>query len=341
MALSVAIQPKRVPPRPDAARSAAMRIAFALAALILLGTFAPRSLHRPPEPPAMTWLAFEPVRLVEDAPERVRLGGLNYLGGWSVTSNDLRFGGISALHVERGEALAFSDAGWRIRFPVPPGATRVRAELAPLPQGPGDANTKSDRDVEAAVVEGDRAWLSFESANAVWRYRRPGWTSDSNSAPPALRRWESNGGGEAIIRFPDGRFLLLAEGQGGDSEAILFAGDLAVPGTAAAKLRYRPPRGYRVTDAALLPDGRALFLNRRFRLLSGFSIKLTVAELPERLEGALIEGREIADFGGVTHDNLEALSVTHEGGRTILWLASDDNYNPLQRTLLMKFALTE
>jgi hypothetical protein len=43
--------------------------------------------------------------------------------------------------------------------------------------------------------------------------------------------------------------------------------------------------------------------------------------------------------GAVTRDNLEALSVTQEGGRTILWLASDDNYNPLQRTLLMKFAL--
>jgi hypothetical protein len=31
--------------------------------------------------------------------------------------------------------------------------------------------------------------------------------------------------------------------------------------------------------------------------------------------------------------------VSREGGRTILWLASDDNYNKLQRTLLLKFAL--
>jgi hypothetical protein len=319
-----------------------MRIAFALAALILLGTFAPPSLHRRPPPPPVTWLAFEPVPLDEKAPKRVRLGPLSYLGGWSVTSNDARFGGMSALHVEAGEALAFSDAGWKIRFPLPAtGRARLRAELEALPEGPGSPDTKSDRDVEAAVVQGGRAWLSFESANAVWRYRRSGWASDSDAAPPVLRKWASNGGGEAMLRLPDGRFLLFAEGGGGDSEAIWFAGDPAVPGTRTAKLLYRPQPGFRVTDAALLPDGRALFLNRRFRLLSGFSIKLTLARLPERLEGALIEGREIADFSAVTHDNLEALSVSREGGQTILWLASDDNYNPLQRTLLMKFALVE
>ena len=40
-------------------------------------------------------------------------------------------------------------------------------------------------------------------------------------------------------------------------------------------------------------------------------------------------------------DNMEALSVTRERGRTILWIASDDNFSPLQRTLLLKFALVD
>ena len=45
---------------------------------------------------------------------------------------------------------------------------------------------------------------------------------------------------------------------------------------------------------------------------------------------------------GLPVDNMEALSVTREGDRTIVWIASDDNFNPLlQRTLLMKFALAE
>jgi hypothetical protein len=254
-----------------------------------------------------------------------------------VTSNDIRFGGISALHVDAAKALAFSDAGWKIEFSLPKGREAMRAELVPLPQGPGSPDTKSDRDVEAAAVLGDRAWLTFEQTNAVWRYR-PGWTSDAHAEPRPLRDWRTNGGAEAMVRFPDGRFLILAEGDGGDSEAMLFAGDPALPGTRSVRLSYRPPEGYRVTDAALLPDGRLLFLNRRFRLLAGFSIKLSVGQLPEPASGSLILARELADFAGVTHDNFEALSVTQEEGRTILWIASDDNYNPLQRTLLMKFA---
>jgi hypothetical protein len=36
---------------------------------------------------------------------------------------------------------------------------------------------------------------------------------------------------------------------------------------------------------------------------------------------------------------MEALSVTVENGRTIVWMASDDNFGPLQKTLLLKFAL--
>jgi hypothetical protein len=38
---------------------------------------------------------------------------------------------------------------------------------------------------------------------------------------------------------------------------------------------------------------------------------------------------------------MEALSVTQENKRTIIWLASDDNFIPLQRTLLLKFELRE
>jgi hypothetical protein len=38
-------------------------------------------------------------------------------------------------------------------------------------------------------------------------------------------------------------------------------------------------------------------------------------------------------------DNLEGIAVERVGGRTIVWLISDDNFLPFQRTLLLKFAL--
>jgi len=33
--------------------------------------------------------------------------------------------------------------------------------------------------------------------------------------------------------------------------------------------------------------------------------------------------------------------VEQKDGRAILWIASDDNFNPLQQTILLKFALKD
>ncbi len=317
-----------------------MRILFLLAAWVLLGTFAPLALQRREPPPPVTFVRFTPVALDVEDPAVKRLGELAFLGAWALTSNDARVGGVSALHVDRGEALAMSDAGWRIRVPLPQGAAPVRAEVAMVEEGPGPLGEKANRDIESLVVHRDTAWIGYEQSNAIWRYGRPRFEARASAEPAAMRQWGDNAGPEAMVRLKDGRFLVFAEGEGGDSDAVLFSGDPARAGTRALRLRYRPPAGYRLTDAGLLPDGRLILLNRTVGLFAGFTARLTIAALPEPADRALIEGREIAAFEGrVTRDNFEALSVTREAGRTILWIASDDNYNSIQRTLLMKFAL--
>jgi hypothetical protein len=317
-----------------------VRIPFLLAAFVLLATFAPLGLQRRDPPPAVSLIHFAPVELDSGAAHSKRLGRLIFLGGWALTSNDERFGGISALHVEAGRVLALSDAGWRSTFPLPGGRTSVRAAIAMMEAGPGPADEKQNRDSESLVVFGRTLWVGYEQANSIWRYDRSGFAVLGSATPRAMARWNANHGAEAMVRLEDGRFIVFNEGKGGDSEALLFAGDPAAAGTAAVRLRYRPPAGFRITDAALLPDGRLALLNRRVGLFEGFTARLTVARVPVAQAGALVEGEEVAAFeGATTRDNFEALSVGREGGRTILWLASDDNYNKLQRTLLLKFAL--
>jgi hypothetical protein len=317
-----------------------MRVLLALAALLFLATFAPPRLNRPEPPPPESLLVAEPVPPDVSDPARTAVGRLGFLGGWALSSNDLRFGGLSAMHVEDEEVIGLSDAGLVIRFRRPDRGPPGTVSISPLADGPGTGRRKTDRDVESLVTYGPFAWVAFERINEVWRYRA-GWRRDSSAAPTAMEEWRANFGPEAMVRLPDGRFLIFSEGNGRKSEALLFEGDPAVPGTRTVRLRYRPPRaGYRITDATLLPDGRLLLLNRRYRLLGGISAKLLVLKLPELAEGAVLSGEEIADFRApVTVDNMEALSVTQEGGRTIVWIASDDNFSPLQRTLLMKFAL--
>jgi hypothetical protein len=315
---------------------------FILPLLPMLASFAAPATVGPPLAPAT--ISFTPVPLDESAPARRRLGALLYVGGWELRSDDPRFGGLSALHVEGREATAVSDAGALVRFTLPGGGA-PRLAIAPLPDGPGRTAAKADRDSEAMAIDGERAWISFERANAIWRYDRRSWRSDSHAAPPAMQDWPSNAGGEAMLRLPDGRFLILSEagdGPDGSTAALLFDGDPAVPGTPVTRLGYRAPEGYRVTDAALLPDGRILYLNRRFTVLDGVSAKLTLGSLPELHEDAILTGREIAHLRPpLTVDNMEGLSVTQERGRTMFWLVSDDNFSPLQRTLLMKFALAD
>lgn len=317
-----------------------MRILAALLLWLLLATFSPVGSLREDPVPAQTFLRFARLPLDSGSPGVRNVGSLEFLAGWQVTSNDPRFGGISAMHVGPEGVTALSDTGSLIRFPLPgsPGAPSI----VKLPAGPGSGSRKSDRDAESLVVHGGRAWVGFERSNAVWRYRRGDWRAEQWSAPPAMRRWRGNRGSEGMLRLAGGRFLVFSEGGGGDSPVLLFDGDPSARGTGAVAMRYRPPEGYRITDAAVLPGGHILLLNRRVSLFEGFSAILSLVAAPRLKPGALLVGKEVAALRRpLTVDNLEAMSVTREGGRTIVWIASDDNFNPLQRTLLLKFALRD
>jgi hypothetical protein len=321
-----------------------MRSFLLLAALPLLATFAPHSMARPPEAPADPRVWAEPIPLRAESPGQRRLGRLRFLGGWRLSSNDPRFGGISAMQVEAGHVLALTDSARVFRFELPgkeantKGAKLFTAELTRTP-----GREKKWRDSEAMAVHGDRVWITYERHNSIWRYALRDWRKQAVQRPMAMRGWPRNAGAEAMVRLRDGRFLGFAEARAhpdGSAEAVLFAGDPAEPGTRTAILAYRPPDGYRITDAAELSQGGLIFLNRKVSLLDGLSVKVTIASRPALHTGAVIEGQEIAHFGPpVATDNYEALSIVVEDGRTILWVASDDNYNAIQRTLLMKFAL--
>ena len=318
-----------------------MRVLLLLLALPLLTTFAPKSLTNYADIPKAPWLWVERVPLRTDAPESRRIGGLIYLEGWALRSNHPYFGGISAMHVTGRDVLMLSDGGITSRFALPVRAGRVPIRLTDLPGFTG--RRKFERDSEAMAVHAGRFWVAFERSNAVYRFDRVQWRAEASSEPEGMRDWPLNSGSEAMVRLGDGRFLIFSEGRrlpNGATEVLLFDGDPAVAGTPVVRLGYRAPEDFRITDAARLPDGRLLFLNRRFRILEGVSAKLTVGPFPPASGDEPLGGAEIAHFEEpVTVDNMEALDVTREGGKTIVWVASDDNLNALQRTLLLKFAL--
>lgn len=321
------------------------RILFLFIAFFLLTTIVEPGPDPEPGGISVARLTATPVALNDSDRAQDRIGRFRYRRGWVLRSDDRRFGGLSAMRIDDGRVTAISDAGFLFDFPLPAreGAGRVR--IVPLQGGRWFRIRSAVRDAESIVLADATAWLGFESANAVVRYRRSDWTVEAGHRPVAMRRWRGNSGPEAMVRLADGRFLVFSEGRASGppfSPVVLFDGDPAAAGTRTTALRYRRPDGFRPTDAALLPDGRLLILNRRFSWLSGISAKLVVADISRLRPGGTIVGRDVAELRSpLVVDNMEALSIARERGRTIVRIASDDNYMAIQRTLLLEFELME
>jgi len=310
---------------------------------LLLAMLAADAAGTPPIPGGAPIRA-DAVRLDPRDPAHVRAGSLTYLGGWVLTSSDPRFGGLSSLTADADGLLAIGDRGGVFRI-------TPRGRLAPtghvvgqLPDGPSEQIGHASRDSESSTRgPGGALWVGFEDANAIWRYDAAVSRSTGHAAPAEMADWPRNGGPEAMVRLPDGRFLVFSEEAKGASpgtyRALLFPGD-PVEGAKPARFDYRPPAGYVITDVRALPDGRLVALHRRYTKLDGASAILSIVDMASIPDGAVVEGRPIARLASpLTVDNMEALAVTQEGRRVILWIASDDNFSSVQRTLLMRFRL--
>jgi len=333
-----------LPSRPEAARAADVRRPLLL--ILLLGTGMSMTRSEPvmqAQTRSVSRIVATP--LTGEARPGQRVGALRYLVGYALTSADPRFGGISAIARTADGFLALSDGGTVMKMAAANGRP-TSLNLLPLPAGPGDAAIKADRDSEAFTRDfRGRIWVAFERHNSVWRYA-PGFSeAQASHAPPAMRRWRANSGAEAMVRLDDGRFLLFSEGAGEvprSSDVLLFDRDPTDPRAEATRLSYRLPEGFSVTDAALLGDGRLATLHRRVSLSSGFVAGIGIIPLTAFRPGAVAEPRIVATLERpFPTDNMEALAIERVGERTLMWVASDDNFSGLQRTLLLKFELVD
>lgn len=329
-----------------------MRYIFIVAAVIAtgwLGVAPPTVADEPSEPGAGIAIASESLVI---HPEHVELGALRHVAAVVLRSEDDRFGGLSGLTVLDGRQLvAVTDRGhWltgQLTFD-PSGRLRgVRdGRMGPLAHLDGTPVLGRDqRDAEELLRLPDGSWLvSFEGDHRLWRYD----ASDHPSAPPTgrprvvptppdLQAAGANGGIEAMALVADDQLLMLTEDMRDDEGAIRgWIGPL--DGSAWRALALAPTGSFKPTGAVALANGDVLLVERSFDLLAGVRVRVSLLPRAQLVEGGLIVPRKLARMLPAHHiDNLEAIGLhVRDDGTHVLFLLSDDNFRPQQRTVLLQ-----
>lgn len=351
--------------------SAASRFAFpitarggrrSIPALVLAGSFlatlpATAQSPRAPEPVVRIEVFSRPIASfdLQDAARR-RFGALEFRGGLVLSSNNPKFGGLSAIRVAADGArfLAASDKGdWfrgRIDFRDGRPNAIVDVETAPM-LGP-DGRPLAARgwyDTEAIAQDGDVVYVAIERVHQIVRFdlSKGGLAARGQpiDVPPILRTLPGNQGIEALVLVPRGLPLagaLIAFSERGLDSAGNIRGFL-LGGPVRGTFRVKRIGDFDITDAALLPSGDILILERRFSVATGPGMRIRRIALASVKPEALLDGPVLIESdAGFEIDNMEGLSVHRAAdGATVLTLVSDNNFSPIQRTLLLQFALMD
>jgi hypothetical protein len=284
-----------------------------------------------------------------------RFGMLEFRGGLELTSPDKAFGGLSAIHLTNDgrRFIATTDRGNWLRGEIqydgdaPTGI--VNAELAPILGADGKPLARRGwYDTEALAADGATLFVGIERVNRIVRfdYGKQGLKAraDLVAVPPGVGKLPNNRGLEALVFVPrklplGGTLIAFAERSldaAGNHTAFLIGGPRS------GSFTLQRFRDFDVTDAALLPGGDLLVLERRFTWVEGVAIRIRRIRLADIKPGALVDGPAIFSAEMMHQiDNMEGLAVHQSGSDTVLTLVSDDNFSAIQRTLLLQFEMIE
>ena len=273
------------------------------------------------------------------------LGPFAVRGSFEIASIDRGFGGISGAAVVGAKLYLVSDRARLYRARLVENDAGDLVDLADWKAWPlyDEADPKRAVDAEDLALTPDgRLVVSDEATNRLGFVHLDADAArvDFATIGEAFPVTRTNLGAEALAALPDGKLLALSEGE--PLRAGVLRGAMLTPGGKEAPTPIGWPEDNGFVPTAAASDGRHLYvLSRRFSLLGGFEARLSRLPLANVRAGALLVPEPLAAFGaGVATDNYEALALRRDGkARLHLLVLSDDNFLPLQRTLLVELRL--
>lgn len=207
------------------------------------------------------------------------------------------------------------------------GLDRFRARRLTLPDG-APITEKADGDAEGLILtpQGDLL-ISFERRHRLWNYG----PLSALTTPRPMRipdfPFAENDGLEGIAIAPDG---WRVAGEAGGVWDCASARCVVVTPPPAEPV---PDSEYRITGMDRDPSGDGWFVvERRFR--PPFDARGRIRRMaPDGTLGPVLVELKLPG----TTDNFEGIAAETRNGKTRLYILSDDNFNPAQRTLLLAF----
>ncbi len=303
----------------------------------------------------------EPIELSADLidlnPERPSdkiVGKMRFMSGIELSSENENFGGFSGLLISTdGKRLtAITDQGYRLTASLERndlgGVIALNdGDIAPLTGTDGKPlkDDKKHTDAEGLTRRTNgEICISFERKHRLYCYPagRDPLTGKAQKVPlpDNIKNTSRNGGLEAVTGIDNGRLLVLTEKYRDENDNFIgwiLGADEPEP------LNYEAVGVLMPVDLATLPDGNVLILGRHFSVLSGVTNRLGWIDGSTVEPGALLKSRELMRLRAPYNvDNYEALAIWQsDTGKLFVHILSDDNFNPLQRTLLLTFELLD
>ncbi len=253
------------------------------------------------------------------------------------------FGGLSGIEISPdGNFLAISDQG---RF-VEGSITRIDGEirgatispLDPILDSKGNPLTGYHTNAEGLAIgpDGD-IYIAFEGNHRIMRHATPTAAGEFLPKHPDFRTLQNNSGLEALAINADGILLAIPERSGKETRPFpVYRFD----GTEWSQTTSIPRDGpFLVTGADFGPDGRFYVLERAFKVPAGFATRIRRFTF---VNDMLTDEKTLLVARKNRLDNMEGISVwVDEEGQTRLTLVSDDNFNPLLRTVIAEYLVND